>query len=106
MAQQPKRNKIIWAETKEQFLGLKSSSREALPAICSTIRFFDPETAEASDEVFIIRGHAKTEACAAHYKKLGAKVTLFGEEPEPKAKPEPRAKKEPKPEPKSEELGS
>ncbi len=79
---------IVWALTREQF----AEGRKILPgAVNSTLNLFDKD-AEKAESVAIVRGHPKTEACAAFYKKLGADVVLFGDEPEVETKKPARKK--------------
>lgn len=93
-------SKIIYAVTKGQFRGLKGTSVPAVDAICTRLDLFSAETAERSHQVFILKGHPKTEACEKHYRAAGADVTLFDD---PTAPPPEPPKEEAKPEAPKEE---
>lgn len=80
---------IVWASTKAQF----QEGRQSLygsEVINVDLRFFDAERAEAAKIVMIYRDHPKAETCAAHYRKTGAEVHLFGPEPKAEESPAPR----------------
>ena len=84
---EPRVSKIIYAITKGQFQGLKGTSVPAVDAICTRLDLFDAESAERSHEVFVLRGHPKSEACELHYRSKGARVTLFDDPTAPPPEP-------------------